>query len=142
MDVDPRVSAEYAEALYRIFTATPRFRARLAGPQTPIVVWPEHFDLSTLWFPTDDRSDAAPVMNFGFAPFDGTTERPYLYAYAYPMPAGFETLPLPAPARWQTATYNGLFVAYDDLAKADDPEALIEALFEQVYALLAPSLTR
>jgi len=142
LDVDPRVSAEYAEALYRIFTATPRFRARLAGPQTPIVVWPEHFDLSTLWFPTDDRSDAAPVMNFGFAPFDGTTERPYLYAYAYPMPAGFETLPLPAPARWQTATYNGLFVAYDDLAKADDPEALIEALFEQVYALLAPSLTR
>ena len=40
------------------------------GPQTPIVVWPEHFDLSTLWFPTNDRSDEAPVMNFGFAPFD------------------------------------------------------------------------
>ena len=71
--VDPQVSADYARALYSVFTATARFRARLTGPQTPIVVWPEHFDLSTLWFPANDRSDEAPVMNFGFAPFDGTT---------------------------------------------------------------------
>jgi hypothetical protein len=141
LTVDPRVSADYGSALYRIFTATARFRARLAGPQTPIVVWPEHFDLSTLWFSTDDRGDEAPVMNFGFAPFDGSTERPYLYAYAYPMPAGFETLPLPAPAQWRTEGYKGLFVAYDDLARAGDPAALVETLFEHVYELLAPTLT-
>jgi hypothetical protein len=140
--VDARVSAEYGRALYRVFTAAARFRARLAGPQTPIVVWPEHFDLSTLWFPTNDRSDDAQVMNFGFAPFDGSTERPYLYAYAYPMPEGFERLPLPAPARWHTETYKGLFASYDDLARADDPEELIESLFAAVYRLLAPSLTR
>ena len=140
--VDRSVSAEYARAVYRVFTAAARFRARLAGPQTPIVVWPEHFDLSTLWFPTNDRSDTAPLMNFGFAPFDGATERPYLYAYAYPMPEGFETLPLPAPAGWHTEGWKGLFVAYDDLARADDPEALIESLFERVYELLAPILTR
>ena len=72
LTIDLGASAEYAQALYRIFTATARFRARLSGPQTPIVVWPEHFDLSTLWFPTDDRSDAAPSMNFGFAPFDAS----------------------------------------------------------------------
>ncbi|HEU5102875.1 MAG TPA: DUF5996 family protein [Roseiflexaceae bacterium] len=140
LTIDARVSAEYAQALDRIFTAMARFRARLAGPQTPIVVWPEHFDLSTLWFPTNDRSDEAKVMNFGFAPFDGATERPYLYAYAYPMPEGFEQLPLPAPASWHTEGWKGMFVAYDDLARADDPEALIEALFEHVYALLAPTL--
>jgi hypothetical protein len=140
--LDPGVSADYARALYRVFTAAARFRARLEGPQTPIVVWPEHFDLSTLWFPTNDRSDEAPLMNFGFAPFDGSTERPYLYAYAYPMPADFETLPLPAPARWHTEGWKGLFVAYDDLARVDDPEALIEAMFERVYELLAPTLTR
>jgi hypothetical protein len=140
LDVDTTVSADYSHALYQVFTATARFRARLAGPQTPIVVWPEHFDLSTLWFPTNDRSDEAKVMNFGFAPFDGATERPYLYAYAYPMPVGFETLPLPAPASWHTVGWKGLFVAYDDLARADDPEALIESLFERVYELLAPTL--
>jgi Family of unknown function (DUF5996) len=140
--IDPSVCADYGRALYRIFTATARFRARLAGPQTPIVIWPEHFDLSTLWFPTNDRSEAAPVMNFGFAPFDGNTERPYLYAYAYPMPEGFEQLRLPTPARWHTEGWKGLFVAYDDLARADDPEALVESLFEAVYMLLAPTLTR
>jgi hypothetical protein len=137
--VDPQTSGDYSRALYRIFTATARFRARLTGPQTPIVVWPEHFDLSTLWFPTNDRSSKAPVMNFGFAPFDGTTERPYLYAYAYPMPTDFETLPLPAPASWHTEGWKGLFVAYDALARTDNPEALIESLFEHVYKLLAPT---
>jgi hypothetical protein len=50
--------------VYRVFTAAARFRARLEGSQTPIVVWPEHFDLSTLWFPTNDRSDEAPLMDF------------------------------------------------------------------------------
>ena len=138
--IDAATSGDYASALYRVFTAAARFRARLAGPQTPIVVWPEHFDLSTLWFPTNDRSDEAPLMNFGFAPFDGVADRPYLYAYAYPMPSDFETLPLPASARWHTEGWKGLFVAYDDLARADDPEALIESLFARVYELLAPSL--
>ncbi len=142
LTVEPRTSAEYAQALDLIFTATARFRARLTGLQTPIVVWPEHFDLSTLWFPTDDRSDSAPSMNFGFAPFDPGSERPYLYAYAYPMPEGFERLPLPAPARWNIAPWKGMLVPYDELATADDPEALIGALFEHVYTLLAPSLTR
>jgi hypothetical protein len=142
LTIDHNASVEYAQALYRVFTATARFRARLSGPQTPIVVWPEHFDLSTLWFPTDDRSDAAHVMNFGFAPFDAAGERPYLYAYAYPMPDDFEQLPLPAPAQWNTAGWKGMRVPYDELAKVDDPEALIEALFERVYMLLAPTLTR
>jgi hypothetical protein len=140
LHVDPQTSAEYGAALYHVFTAVARFRARLAGPQTPIVVWPEHFDLSTLWFPTDDRSDDAPSMNFGFSPFDATTERPYLYAYAYPMPDNFAQLPLPAPAQWHTEGWNGAFVAYDDLIRSDDPEVLIESLCEAIYALLAPTL--
>ena len=79
-------------------------------------------------------------MNLGFAPFDATTERPYLHAYAYQMPAGFERLPLPDPACWHADGWKGLFVAYDDLARADDPAALVEALFKRVYELLAPTL--
>lgn len=140
LTVDVATSAAYGEALYRVFTAVARFRARMAGPQTPIVVWPEHFDLSALWFPTDDRGDAAKVMNFGFAPFDGVHPRPYLYAYAYPMPEGFATLPLPAPSRWNTEPWKGLILHYDDLRQSDDPEALIEATCEAAFRLLAPTL--
>lgn len=140
LQVDPQTSADYGQALYRVFSAVARFRARLDGPQTPIVVWPEHFDLSTLWFAGNDRSEEAPVMNFGFAPFDGSSERPYLYAYAYPMPEHFASLPLPAPARWHNEGWKGAFVAYDDLARSDDPEQLIESLCEAIYELLAPTL--
>ena len=81
-------------------------------------------------------------MNFGFAPFDAAGEHPYLYAYAYPMPDGFERLLLPAPARWNIAGWKGMRVSYEELAKADEPEALIEALFEHIYQLLAATLTR
>ena len=140
LNVDPKVSAEYIAALYRVFSATARWRARLAGQQTPIVVWPEHFDLSTLWFVGEKPDDSSPHMNFGFAPFDSVHPRPYLYAYAYPMPEGFEHLPLPEPAQWHTAPWKGVWVPYDDLAKSDNPEALIEQLFEQIYEVLSPTL--
>ena len=42
-------------------------RARLNGPMTPIVVWPEHFDLSFLWFASAQATDRFPHMNFGCA---------------------------------------------------------------------------
>jgi hypothetical protein len=138
--IDRQVSAEYSQALYRVFTAVARFRARLTGPMTPIVVWPEHFDLSFLWFATEQAHDEFPHMNFGFAPFDAETERPYLYIYAYPMPDDFERLPLPPLARWHTEGWKGVQVPYDDLAQTDDPEAEIEQICEQVHALLSPSL--
>jgi Family of unknown function (DUF5996) len=139
LTVDTKTSAEYGQALYSVFTATARWKARLAGPQTPVVVWPEHFDLSTLWFATDKATESSPHINFGFAPFDGTHSRPYLYAYAYLMPEGFEKLPLPQPAQWHTAPWKGVYVPYDDLAKAENPEALIESIFEDVYNTLAPT---
>jgi hypothetical protein len=140
--VDPATSAAYGEALYRVFSAIARFRAGLEGVLTPIVVWPEHFDLSTLFFPPANaaRADDGPQMNFGFAPFDATTEEPYLYAYAYPMPEGFETLALPAPASWHTASWKGMKLRYGDLLRAENPEALIDRACQAVFELLAPTL--
>lgn len=138
--VDTGVSAAYGEVLYRIFTATARFRARLTGPMTPIVVWPEHFDLSFLWFATERATDEFPHMNFGFAPFDAQSTRPYLYAYAYPMPEDFERLPLPPLARWHTEEWKGVMVPYDELAQLEDPEAEIEQICTGIYEVLMPTL--
>ncbi len=140
LEVDRALGAEYARVLNRVFTATARWRSRLTGFVTPVVVWPEHFDLSTLWFATDDASESAPQMNFGFAPFDSEFNKPYLYVTAYPMPEGFEKLPLPMGARWHTKGWNGAIVPYDELARADDPEALIESVFEAIHAVIAPTL--
>jgi hypothetical protein len=137
--IDPARSADYAHALYRIFTAAARFRASLVGSMTPIVVWPEHFDLSFLWFSTETADAEHPHMNFGFAPFADDSDRPYLYDYAYPMPDGFEQLPPPNGAGWHTAGWQGVTFPYDTLAAEDDPEARIEAFYTETYRTLSPS---
>lgn len=138
--VDARIASDYASALWGVFSAISRFRARLNGPQTPLAVWPHGFDLSTLWFATDTALERAPHMNYGFAPFDRSGNPPYLYAYAYPMPPGFEALPLPEGARWNTSGWNGAVVPYSEIVKRDDPEALIESALVAIHETLAPKL--
>lgn len=140
LEVNRKLSADYVRVLWQAFTATARWRARLTGFVTPVVVWPEHFDLSTLWFVTEGHDENAPHMNFGFAPFDAEFDQPYLYAYAYPMPDGFEALPLPDGARWHTQGWKGMLISYDVLESSHDPEGLIESAFETVYGSLGASL--
>jgi hypothetical protein len=142
LQVDLRQGASYGSLLWRAFTAVSRWRARLTGFMTPVVVWAEHFDLSTLWFATEQHNENAPQMNFGFAPFDAEFSQPYLYAYAYPMPENFEALPLPTGAHWHTQGWKGMVLPYDVLEQADDPETLIETTLEAVYQSLAPSLKK
>lgn len=137
-EVDTRIGADYAQVLYRIFTATARFRARIFASMTPVVVWPEHFDLSFLLFATDKDDEAHPHMNFGFAPYSEGLERPYLYSYAYPLPEGYSPPSLPSPASWHTMGWTGVVVPYDDFAQMDDPEAFVEETFGQVYQALLP----
>jgi hypothetical protein len=142
LKVVPELAADYAQALYRIFTATARFRARLGGPMTPVVVWPEHFDLSFLWFATENATETGPHLNFGFAPFSPGIERPYLYSYAHPLPADFGSPKLPPLARWHTVGWTGVIVPYDELAKVADPEAIIEETFMEIYKTLSGGLLR
>ncbi len=141
IQINPSVATDYAGVLWRVFTAISRFRARLTGPVTPVAVWPHGFDLSTLWFSTPRALESAPHMNYGFAPFDRSGSTPYLYAYAYPMPDGFERLPLPEGARWNTQGWNGMVVPYDEMVRTDDPEALIESVLLAVHGTLSPTLT-
>ncbi|MCG8351796.1 MAG: DUF5996 family protein [Chloroflexales bacterium] len=140
--VDPRIGADYATALYRIFTATARFRARLFAPMTPIVVWPEHFDLSFLVFGAEKATEESPHLNFGFAPYSDGIDRPYLYAYVWPLPAsGYSGVSLPPLVNLDTPGYGGPLVWYDDFAAMEDPEAFVEATFLGIYRALAPLLT-
>ena len=138
--VEARIASDYAQTLWRVFTAISRFRARLNGPQTPLAIWPHGFDLSTLWFATDTALESAAHMNYGFAPFDRAGNGPYLYAYAYPMPEGFEHLPLPEGVRWNASSWNGALVPYSEISRRDDPEAFIESALMAVHETLAPRL--
>lgn len=138
-EIDGQTSADYARALDAVFTATARFRARLFGPQSPVVVWPHGFDLSFLWFAgsgADEHSD--PHMNFGFSPGSPGFDRPYLYVYASPSPAALADVPLPHLASLNTDRWTGVVVNYDDLLSTSDPTAVIEKLYEEIYRAISP----
>lgn len=138
LEFDADVASDYADVLYGVFTGIARFRATLVGHMTPIVVWPEHFDLSTLWFAPDNPAmdENKAHINIGFAPYSGTLPRPYIYAYAYPYPQSYAPPTLLAPARWETKDYTGVYVAYDDLLESDDLALTIEKLSFSIFDAL------
>ena len=136
--VTPQAASAYATILYAMFSAVARFRARLLGPATPLVVWPEHFDLATLWFPGAEADEAQPHLSFGFAPYSPGLDAPYLYAYAYPYPAQFDRPRLPAGARWHTAGWTGVVLPYAVIAAQADAEGFVEASCAAIYQALLP----
>lgn len=138
LEVDRYIGEDYAQVLFRIFTATTRFRGRLLALMTPVVVWPEHFDLSFLLFTTDKDDESHPHINFGFAPYSEGFERPYLYSYAYPLREDYSIPKLPSPAYWNTTPWTGVVVPYDDFSQEDDPETFIDEMFVQIRQALLP----
>ena len=67
--IDCSAVESYALALNAAYTDLARIRAKLRGFMTPLVLWPRHFDLGFIWFPsgkTDEQSD--PQIAYGFAP--------------------------------------------------------------------------
>lgn len=133
LEVDQRFGAAYAAVQYRIFTTLARFRARLLGTLSPLVLWPEHFDLSTIWFHGNQLDESKAHLNFGFAPFSPGLEFPYLYAYAYPYPAEYAVPELPEGARWHTENWTGVVLPYDVIAAQEQPEQFVEQSCLQVF---------
>ncbi len=139
LQFDAGAARDYADALYGIFTGVARFRARLNGSMSPVVVWPEHFDLSFLWFAAEP-DEQHPHLNFGFAPYSAGIDYPYLYAYAYPYPAHYAAPKLPPGARWNTDGWTGVVLPYAEIARQADAEGSVEAactaIFKSLRALL------
>lgn len=136
---DAASAANYGAALYSIFTTVARFRARLLGSMTPVVVWNEHFDLSFIWFAAEPDENH-PHLNFGFAPYSAGIEEPYLYAYAYPYPASYDPPALPPGARWHTEGWTGVVLPYSAVQSQPDAEAYLEAACSGIYRALRPLL--
>ncbi|MYD08997.1 MAG: hypothetical protein F4X02_03040 [Chloroflexi bacterium] len=132
LEIDVALSKDYLRALNRIYSALARFRARLGGFMTPLVLWPHHFDMGFIWFPgggSDEHAD--PQISFGFAPFSDGLERPYIYAYAWSNATGYVQAPVSAPARTISAGYTGLYAAYDDLRDVGDFDLAVESMLLQ-----------
>ncbi len=134
--INSQTSQDYLDSLQAIFTAIARFRAQLLGTMTPLVVWPEHFDLSTLWFVGTEIDESQPHFNFGYAPFSEGLEQPYLYAYAYPYPEHYDPPAMPEGTRWHTQGWTGAVLPYEVIAAQADPVAFVEQSCQAIYTSL------
>lgn len=137
---DSSVAATYAVALHSLFRVLEQVRASLPGQTSRVVVWPHGFDAAFLWFATDEATEDAPHMAFGFSPYSAGLERPYLYSYAYPRPDGLTDTALPAPARWHTNGWTGALIPYDSLVGGAAPGTTLPGLLREIHARIAPLL--
>jgi hypothetical protein len=141
LQTDTTWAGEYAGVVYSVFTSMARFRARLNGAMTPLVVWPEHFDLSMLWFAAPGGDEhTTPHLNFGFSPPSPGINDFYLYSYAYPYPTQFDVPALPPGARWNEQPWRGVVVPYAAMTAQPDGEAFVEAACEGIFRALRPLL--
>ena len=141
LDIDASMARDYLIALDRMYTALARFRARLGGFLTPLVLWPHHFDMGFIWFPGEGADEQAdPQIAFGFAPFSEGRARPYVYAYAWSKATGYVQTPVEAPAQAVADGYTGLYAAYDDLRAYDNFDSAIESMLLRYQRLAAAQL--
>ena len=76
------------------------------------------------------------VSSAGFWPGNETFPLAAFYSYAYPEPAGFQSRPLPAGARYD-ATLREFVVPYDTVRGSIDPEGLLLDFLSTTYAAAA-----
>lgn len=136
---DVEHGAAYAEVLWRMHTALARVKASFYGNQTPSVVWPHGFDLSTIWF-LDKPDEEAPHINYGFSPGTPDIDQPYIYFYAYPLPTGLREK-MPAEVSWITTwSTPGGYIRYDRFQSESDPEAFVEQLLSEIHRIASAML--
>ncbi len=138
--IDPRAAKNSLLTLQTVYSGIARFLARQTGLKTALVVWPEHFDLSSLLFEGTEIDEGQPHLNFGFAPYSEGIEQPYLYAYAYPYPEHYSPPALPPGAVWHTQGWTGAVLPYEAIAAQPDSQGFVEescvAIYQGLHALI------
>ncbi len=146
-DTYPDFSADLANRMHRVIgsvaAALEDFRAGIREENSPIQVWPHHFDVSMIWLPGGRVAGQDPAdeeysdkqMNFGFAFGDEHIPEPYFYVTAYPLPDALPDVALPAGTTWHSDGFNAAVLLYKDLVAMADPHAYLQELWS---TLLAP----
>lgn len=141
--LDADAARAYAAALYVIYTGIARFRARLFGSMTALVMWPHGFDLSFLWFPHggfDEQQDRH--LAFGFSPGSAGLDYAYIYSYGFaePDPFPLAEVPLPPPARAIAEPFAGVVLPYEALLGREQPAQVLEGMLLEIAQNMEPLL--
>lgn len=96
-----------------------------AGSQSPILLYPHHFDVSLSWYPKH-----AQQFTLGFSTGDEIVKEPYYYLTAYPEPPQFKSQPLPEGAYWQSQGFSGGVFRRSEAEKIGAIPATIDSFFD------------
>lgn len=137
-------SVTQAVLIHRAFAAVAAsmeaLRADMREEQSPIQIWPHHFDLSMIWLPGNKIAGQDPAneeyadkqMNFGFVLGDESVAEPYFYVTAYPSPEALAHIPLPNGTTWRTEGFNGAVTLYKDVQTSGDPAGYLDQLWHDL----------
>lgn len=135
--IDAAQAADYAHVLNIVYTGIARYRGRLLGTMTPIVLWEHGFDISFVWFRGNHPDEHhEPHINIGFSPGSPGFEQPYLYGYASPMPDNVTARTLPPEAYWTTERWKGAVLPYSAIAASADPVDFVERYARAIHSAL------
>jgi hypothetical protein len=148
-DVHASYDPEYAQRCWRILVQTDRvfkaFRGRFAGKCSPVHFFWGSFDLAVTRFsgrraperPGADRitreAYSHEVISGGFWPGSGPVQEAAFYAYAAPMPPGFERAAIRPASAWYSTELGEFLLRYDDVRRADDPDAMLLDFLQSTY---------
>ena len=150
--------ADAAHRCWRVLVSSERvfteFRARFLGKCSPVHFFWGSFDLAVTRFsgrPAPRHPGGIPhlpdwitreaysheVSSAGFWPGGGPLPYPLFYSYAYPEPPGFrETIVRPSAAFFDSA-FGEFVLPYDEMRKADSPDAMLLEFLQSTYAAAA-----
>jgi hypothetical protein len=148
-DVHASYDPEYAQRCWRILAQTDRvfkaFRGRFVGKCSPVHFFWGSFDLAVTRFsgrraperPGADRMTreaySHEVISGGFWPGSGPVQEAAFYAYAAPAPPGFERAAIRPASAWYSTELGEFLLRYDDVRRADDPDAMLLDFLQSTY---------
>ena len=139
---------EYANRFWRILVQANKvfeeFRARFIGKCSPVHFFWGSFDLAVTRFsgrPAPERAGADSitreaysheVISHGFWPGGGAVQAAF-YSYTAPAPVGLDKASIRPPEAFYSQEMSEFLLMYDDMRKADSPDAALMDFLQSTY---------
>jgi Family of unknown function (DUF5996) len=142
---DPEYAGRFGQILRTIDHVFQEFRGKFLGKSSPVHFFWGSFDLAVTRFsgrPAPPRPGADyitrdayshEVISHGFWPGNAQTDGPAFYSYTAPAPDGLATAKVNPPQAFYSNELGEFLLMYDDVRKADQPEAMLLDFMQSTY---------
>jgi hypothetical protein len=151
---DEKAMVDYWQAAVSIHNTFSKFRSQFIGKCSPVHLFWGGFDIAVTRFsgrpaplhpggapnmPLDVMQEAysQEVSSCGFWPGGDSFPEPIFYAYCYPTPEAFSEFKVAPKEAFWSKELGEFMLKYDDVRKADDPEAYLLSFLNTTYEAAA-----